>query len=378
MTVAAFAEEIVEALCSLTMNGRAKRSAMDECHVCNHEIKAEDRNVKCLFCSNSLHMKCAGLSDSRYNKVQKNNSYYCSTQCETTHSTNRKMDELLASMKTLQVSVDKVDEKCEMNIVNQKKTDDMIGKLTTSLRELTKTQNDMKVSVEEVKSSQDFISAQYDDIKSFYEQMKVEFTTYSSKMSDHDNQLVNLKTSLCDVQKRLRIAEQAALRNEIMINGVPKSLALSETIIVTKIAAAVGVQLYTPDIERIRRARNGMIHVEFNNSKVRNDILQARKGKSLYLDEIDFGSSLATAGPSRVSPTTNKKNHTQIYINENLTRETRIIFREAKSLRSSHGYKYVWCNKGVVYCKREDSSEVHIIDTVEDVNKLRSGSPKKV
>lgn len=354
------------------MSGRNKRTAMDECLVCNSEIKAEEKNVKCLFCSNSLHMKCAGLSEARYNKVQKNNCYYCSTQCESSHTNNKKMDELLTSVKTLQVSVNKIDEKCEANMECLKKTDQLMMKFGASLSALSAAQTEMQKSVQEVKSSQDFIAAQYDDIKSCFEKMKEDCVVVSAKMSEHDSQLSTLRSSVSDIQKRLRIAEQATLKNELIINGVPKSLALNETIIVTKIAAAVGVQLYSPDVERTRRFKNGMIHVEFNNSKVRNDILQARKGKSLYLDEISFENA-STTGPgiSRSSPN-NKIQHTQVFINENLTRETRMIFRAAKSLRSSHGYKYVWCNKGVVYCKRDDTADVHIIDAVEDVNKLRS------
>lgn len=357
------------------MSVRNKRTAMDECFACNSEIKADERCVKCMFCSNSLHMKCAGLSESRYNKVQKNNCFYCSTQCESSHTNTKKMDELLQSVKTLQVSVNKIDEKCEANMECLKKTDQMMVKFSVSLNELAASQAEMQKSVQEVKSSQDFIAAQYDDIKVCFEKMKSDCAGFSTKMSEHDSHLGTLKSSVSDMQKRLRIAEQAALNNELIINGVPKSLALSETIIVSKIAAAVGVQLYSPDIERARRFGNGMIHVEFNNSKVRNDILRARKGKSLYLDEIGFDNvAVASAGTSRSSPNhqTKQNQHTQVFINENLTRETRMLFRAAKSLRSSHGYKYVWCNKGLVYCKRDDTADVHIIDAVDDVNKLRS------
>lgn len=249
----------------------------------------------------------------------------------------------------------------------------MIVKFSTLLNTLTAAQVEMQKCVEEVKSSQDFISAQYDDIKLCFEKLKTDCGDISAKMSKHDGHLTMLKSAVSDLQKRLRIAEQAAVKNELTINGVPKSLTLSETVIATKIAAAVGVQIYTPDIERTRRAKNGM--VEFNNSKVRNDILRARKGKSLYLDEMGFDFA-ATTGPgtSRSSPN-NRSQHTQIFINENLTRDTRTIFRPAKTLRFSHGFKYVWCTKEVIYCKRDDNTDVHFIDTVEDVDKLRS--PRK-
>lgn len=357
-----------------TTSIRYKRSAMDECSVCNTEIQSDEKNVKCVYCSNSLHVKCAGLSDSRYNKIQKGHCYYCSGHCETSHANSRKMDELLTNMKCLQTSMDKLNQKCEENGTNQKKTDDAVRKLSASMCELTKSQSDIKNSVEEVKSSQAFIAAQYEDIKSLHEDMKKDFAGCVTKVSEHDGHIQALNSTIVDMKKRLRLAEQNLLKNEIIINGIPKELTIAESTIITKVAAAVGVQLFSTDIERTLRARNGMILVEFSNSKVRNDILRARKGKSVYADEIDFGNA-ALPTSSRSSPN-NKRFHTKVFINENLTRETRSLFREAKSLRVSHGFKYVWCNNGNIYCKRDDSADVYIIDSIEDLKRLRS-SPRK-
>lgn len=347
---------------------------MDECMTCNAEIKADEKHVKCVYCSNSSHIKCAGLSESRYNKTQKNNCYYCSTHCESQHTASKKMDELLANVKCLQTSMDVLTQKCDENTRSQKRTDDAMKNLSVSIREITASQSEIKCSVEEVKASQSFISAQYEDIKSLHEGMRKDFTSCMNKVSDHESQMNDLNRTIVDMKKRLRSAEQSALKNEIIINGIPKEFPIAEATIVTKVAAAVGVQLFSTDIERAQRTRNGMILVEFSNSKVRGDILRARKGKSVYVDEIDFGTAVLPT--SSRSPQNNKRYHTKVFINENLTRETRAIFKEAKSLRVTHGYKYVWCSKGSIYCKREDSSEVYVIDSVEDLKKIRS-SPRK-
>lgn len=209
--------------------------------------------------------------------------------------------------------------------------------------------------------------------------MRKDFAGCLSKVSYHDAQIRALNNSIDDMKKRIRLAEQIGLKHEIVINGIPGDLSMGESAIVTKVAGAVGVQLFSTDIERTQRTKNGMIIVEFSNSKVRNDILRARKGRSIHLDEIDFGCEVLPAGPSpsnsRSSPN-NKRYHTKVFINENLTRETRQIFREAKTLRASHGYKYVWCNRGNIYCKRDDSAEVYIVDSLDDIKKLRS-SPRK-
>ncbi|XP_053699034.1 uncharacterized protein LOC128746004 [Sabethes cyaneus] len=347
---------------------------MDECLACNSAIKTDEKQVKCVYCGNAYHMKCAGLSESRYNKIQKLNYYFCSTPCESSYENNKKMDELLATMKALQTSVDCINKKCEENGLNLKRSDDAMQNLSVSIRELSQSQSEIKCSVEEVKTSQMFISAQYEDIKSLHEEMKKDFASCCNKVDAHDNKITAIDKSIIDLKKRLRFAEQSGLKNEIVISGVPKELSLCEQTIVTKVAAAVGVQLFTTDIEKIQRIKNGMVLVEFCSSKVRNDILRARKGKSIFVDEIDFGNAVLP-GNSRSSPN-NKRYHSKVFINENLTRETRLILKEAKSLRATHGYKYVWCGKGNIYCKRDDSSEPHVIDSIEDLKKLRL-SPKK-
>lgn len=99
--------------------------------------------------------------------------------------------------------------------------------------------------------------------------MRKDFAGCLSKVSYHDAQIRALNNSIDDMKKRIRLAEQIGLKHEIVINGIPGDLSLGESAIVTKVAGAVGVQLFSTDIERTR-TKNGMIIVEFSNSKVRN------------------------------------------------------------------------------------------------------------
>lgn len=201
--------------------GQNKRLAMEECQTFHNEIKQDEKQVKCVYCGNSLHMKCAGISKSRYNRVQKSHCYYCSSQCEFSHTTNKKIDELLTTMKCLQVTVDKINGKCDKNGLNQKKSDEAMKKLPASIVELSKFKNEMKSSMEDVKSSQMFISAQYEDVKSLHEEMKKDFAGCLSTVSDHDLQFGALSNSVSEMKKRLRLAEQIGLKHEIVINGIP-------------------------------------------------------------------------------------------------------------------------------------------------------------
>ena len=142
----------IDELVLSAMSNRNKRLAMDECLVCDIEIKADDKQVKCVYCSNSLHIKCAGLSDSRFNKIQKTHCYYCSSQCESSHTNSKKMDEMLASLRILQTSIDNVNKKCDENSLNLKRANEAVKSLCASFTELSSSQTEIKNAVEEVKS----------------------------------------------------------------------------------------------------------------------------------------------------------------------------------------------------------------------------------
>nr|CAI5828125.1 unnamed protein product [Callosobruchus analis] len=61
---------------------------------------------------------------------------------------------------------------------------------------------------------------------------------------------------------------------------------------------------------------------------------------------------------------------TPIYINEDLSRPTRDIFRKARELRTV-GFKYVWCKNSQVYVRKMDGGQAIKINSLSEIESLK-------
>ena len=59
-----------------------------------------------------------------------------------------------------------------------------------------------------------------------------------------------------------------------------------------------------------------------------------------------------------------------IYINEHLSPEHRKIFGEASAKRKELNYKYIWTNNGISFMRKDDNSQMIIIDSLEALYNL--------
>nr|CAI5854692.1 unnamed protein product [Callosobruchus analis] len=60
---------------------------------------------------------------------------------------------------------------------------------------------------------------------------------------------------------------------------------------------------------------------------------------------------------------------TRLFINEDLSRPTRELFKKARELRQK-GYKYVWCKNQQVYVRKRQGEQAVRISSLKDVQKL--------
>ena len=57
----------------------------------------------------------------------------------------------------------------------------------------------------------------------------------------------------------------------------------------------------------------------------------------------------------------------RIYINENLSYETKRLFNKANQLRKESGWRYIWTDFGVILARKADNSNVIKIRTEKDL-----------
>ena len=64
------------------------------------------------------------------------------------------------------------------------------------------------------------------------------------------------------------------------------------------------------------------------------------------------------------------KSFNKIYINESLSIDMKILFKECRSICTNLGYKHCFTTGGVIYAKRDQNSQRIRINTEEDFKKL--------
>ncbi|XP_054259215.1 uncharacterized protein LOC128983961 [Macrosteles quadrilineatus] len=229
--------------------------------------------------------------------------------------------------------------------VNQKL--DLIRNISSGLETL-------KETTAEIRASQDFLSDQYDKFENALKclpSMEQELKKLRETLVEKDKEILELKIQVNKLEqygrnKNLEVNEVAEVKGE-------------NVEVVMKIAEKFGVQLEERDIEIAHRLpktkteqRPANIIVQFANRKVRNRLLEARK-------KVVTNAEVTGHHGGR------------IYISENLSFYYRNLLKTAKDKAKSLNYKYIWYKYGAVRVRKEDNSKVIVIDTEEDLVKIK-------
>ena len=59
-----------------------------------------------------------------------------------------------------------------------------------------------------------------------------------------------------------------------------------------------------------------------------------------------------------------------LFINENVTKQQKTLFMEAKTLKKKFNYQYLWTNKGETYTKKNKESQVLKISDQNDLSRI--------
>ena len=90
-------------------------------------------------------------------------------------------------------------------------------------------------------------------------------------------------------------------------------------------------------------------------NKIRNEVYRNKK-KLKDIDTVKMGLS-------------NEKK--RVYVNEHLSKETKLLFSRANAIRKEKGWRFIWTDFGVIYLRRSDGSKVIKIKSEGDLDLLK-------
>lgn len=196
-----------------------------------------------------------------------------------------------------------------------------------------------------------------------YEEQKLKNEAFAEEIK----QLKKLNEETQQEIKRLKsentIKDQQARSNNVVIVGISNSIEDQKSNSQIKRKVDMVISHIDPEIKPtdyqihiVTKAKeNSPLLISFHKPQCKESLLARRKEKG-KIQGSDCG--LVKSNP--------------IYVNEDLTRETRELFREARKLRRDVGYKFVWVKAGNVFARRNEDSDVIKIKFIKDIEKLLS------
>ncbi|KAG7311975.1 hypothetical protein JYU34_001401 [Plutella xylostella] len=64
----------------------------------------------------------------------------------------------------------------------------------------------------------------------------------------------------------------------------------------------------------------------------------------------------------------------KIFCNERLTKENRLLFREARGRSKQLGYAYCWCHHGTIFVRQRDGKPSKLIQSRDDLDRILPSS----
>ncbi|XP_063839173.1 uncharacterized protein LOC135088221 [Ostrinia nubilalis] len=173
----------------------------------------------------------------------------------------------------------------------------------------------------------------------------------------------HLETQMNALEQKLTAMEQNARQCNLEICNIPERRGENLISIAESLGGVIACPIRASDIvsihrvphadSKIKRPKN--VIVKLTNRMLRDNVISAcRSTKGLD------SSKLSISGP----PAT-------IYVNEHLTINNKLLFRQCRENARKQAYKYVWVKHGTILVRKSDSSPVIAIRTLADISKIK-------
>lgn len=187
-------------------------------------------------------------------------------------------------------------------------------------------------------------------------------------LEENQKECAVLKATVAVLEQKLERQAQNQLKNEIEILGVDEIANENPYHLALTTAVKIGLQMVEQDLESVTRVgpRRAIdesknkpnlprpLVVRFTRKSLRDDFMKAAKLRR-NLNSKD----IAGQGPER-----------KVFINERLTRDKRLLFREARKCASEADIKYCWIKNGSIYFRKRAGSPAKCIQSFDELHHM--------
>lgn len=180
-------------------------------------------------------------------------------------------------------------------------------------------------------------------------------------------ELALMKDTVMQLREQLNTQAQSNISNEVEIMGINETSNENLHHIIMSTAIKIGVKMEDTDIDWASRAGPRKIDASSSTQNfprpiivkllrrgIRDELLKASKlRRNLSTEDI------VNAGQKR-----------KIFINERLTKENRMLFRDARISSREKGFKYCWVKNGLIHIRYDDGKPAVTIRNKEELDRL--------
>lgn len=226
---------------------------------------------------------------------------------------------------------------------------------------------DMRKELSEQQKSVQFMSQCFDDLKAENEKMKKRMCALESmndklieKNSKFEKQMVADSNERKEVEENVLELKNEKLQNNLEVVGIPSNEKENCIEAVHKIVSKIDESIKLDDIADAYRIGNPKnmngepkktrpMLVKFKERKVRNYIFHNKRRLRANSQQNEG------------------QQQEKIFINENLCKETKELFRKANQKRKELKYRFIWSNFGKILIRKGENDRVVCIKCAKDL-----------
>lgn len=323
---------------------------MVKCIVCNRFILKKSPGLECAKCKTIIHATndCSGMTTKQIAalKASNNMNWHCNN-C--TRSSVKRSSFIIPEEDCASEDEDEPSNNVQIPALDFKK-------LLTDITKEVKTVVASEIAA--LSESLEFMNEKFDTFQETLRNQQNQIKLLENKNIALENRNKHLELKVAAIEQKSMEIEQSFLSTSIEISGIPKNK-LSDIDVARIIEKKLRIS--TPSIESVKRTsdrgnRPGNLLVEICTKKLHNQWMDNAKNSDLTLGEIieDIPTELAS---------------NKVYIRKAITPLLKYLLWQAKQ-KLSTTHKYIWCDKGKILIRKNDSSKVINVRSEEDINNL--------
>ncbi|KAJ2944927.1 hypothetical protein O0L34_g1822 [Tuta absoluta] len=330
-----------------------------ECSKCAKNLKTEE-TLKCAGCRKSFHHTCVDVNETDFKKIlPMNKPKWKCMPCKGFVNKSPLIEQPTGSVQT--PSIMNIELKPLMDHF-----DEQFNSLNTALQSL---RTDFFEELQKLTQTVNSWGTRIADLETRVDSLSTSVTSLNEERN-------SLRSEVSDLQKQLNDAEQRSRRCNLEIQNIPECRTENLIHMVETLGTVLGVPITADRIRDVHRVAHNSksdrpknIIVQLTSKRLRDDVISAaRTRRGLTLGQFrkaagtGTGGSYANAGANDSSA--------DIYINEHLTLNNKLLFSKAREIATEKNYMYKWVKNGTLLFRKNDQSKVIAVQSEKDLTKL--------